>query len=71
MIAFSIWSCLRDYDEMATLGSIVCISIIGTTVTLFDDNLKLREGKFNLLLWPNVLPDYGFESKVKNIFNIL
>ena len=22
MIAFSIWSCLRDYDEMATLGSI-------------------------------------------------
>lgn len=41
--------------------------ILGTTVTLFDDNLKLREGKFNLLLWPNVLPDYGFESKVKSI----
>lgn len=59
MIAFSIWSCLRDYDEMATLGS--------TTVTLFDDNLKLREGKFNLLLWPNVLPDYGFESKTPGL----
>lgn len=47
-----------------------------TTFPLFDENLRLREGKHNLLIWPNVMPDTSFDSRTpglvqdKNIDNL-
>ena len=56
LIAVTIWCTSKPYSENSPLGS--------TVFSLFDENLKLREGKHNLLIWPNVPPDISFESKV-------
>lgn len=53
-IALKIWSLDCKYDETKPLGS--------TIVSLFDSELKLREGKLNLLIWPNRLPDTSIDS---------
>ena len=68
MIAITIYSPGKSFDESSPLGS--------TTFPLFDENLKLRMGKHNLLVWPNMPPDMSFDSKTpglvqdKNIENL-
>ena len=54
MIAISIWCSAKNRDEKRPLGS--------TTITLFDENHRMREGKFHLYIWPNTLPDFKFDS---------
>jgi hypothetical protein len=63
LIAITLWSTNKPFDELSPLGS--------TILPLFDENFKLREGKLNLLIWPNVPPDISFDSKVlKSIYNL-
>ncbi|CAD8088581.1 unnamed protein product [Paramecium primaurelia] len=59
LIALSIYSTQQKYEEAKPLGS--------TTFPLFDENLKLREGKINLLIWPNTQPDTSFNSKTPGL----
>jgi len=54
IIAIKIWSLSSKYDKNKPLGS--------TIISLFDSELKLREGKLNLLIWPNRLPDTSIDS---------
>jgi hypothetical protein len=42
-------SSAKKYDSKKPLGS--------TIVPIFDDKGKLRQGKFHLFIWPDVLPD--------------
>ena len=53
-LAFTIWSLDIPYNKTRPLGS--------TIISLFDKNLKLREGKYNLLIWPDRLPDTSVNS---------
>lgn len=46
LIAITVYSPGKTYDENSPLGS--------TTIPLFDENLKLREGKHNLVIWPGI-----------------
>lgn len=59
MIGITIWSSQKDYNENSPLGS--------TTLPLFDENFRLREGQLNLLIWPNVAPDLNESSKTPGI----
>lgn len=59
LIAITIWCTNKNRDEKRPLGS--------TTISLFDEDLKLREGKLNLYIWPNTLPDYSFDSKTPGL----
>jgi phosphatidylinositol 3-kinase len=58
LVALTLWSSNKPFDELSPLGS--------TVLPLFDENFRLREGKLNLLIWPNVPPDTSFDSKVLN-----
>lgn len=49
ILALTIWSLDRKFDEERPIGS--------TTISIFDESLKIRDGKFNLLIWPDRLPD--------------
>lgn len=61
IIALTLWSTAKEYNPNSPLAS--------TTLPLFDQNLRLREGKLNLLLWPNVAPDISFDSKTPGLVN--
>jgi len=54
LIAIEIWCSNKSKDINKPLGS--------TTITLFDEFYKLREGKFHLYIWPNTIPDCSFDS---------
>ena len=54
MIVFSIWSLYKKFDHDSPLGS--------TSVTLFDEELRLRSGNFLLNIWPLTKPDYRYDS---------
>ena len=51
MVIFSLSkrSSAKKYDEKKPLGS--------TIVPVFDKRGNLRQGKFHLFIWPDVLPD--------------
>jgi len=53
-IGITIWSLDKKFEEDKPIGS--------TIISIFDSNLKLREGKFNLLIWPDRLPDTSIDS---------
>jgi hypothetical protein len=52
---FILRSSAKKYDSKKPLGS--------TIVPIFDDKGKLRQGKFHLFIWPDVLPDLDENSK--------
>ena len=54
MIAITAWSSKKSYDENKPLGS--------TTISLFDEDFKLRLGKYHLYIWPATLPDCTYNS---------
>ena len=49
-IAITLWSTDKKYDESKPLGS--------TIISIFDENDRLRQGKYHLFIWPDTLPDY-------------
>jgi hypothetical protein len=68
IIVITIWCTSKNREENKPLGS--------TTISLFDEDFRLREGKFHLYIWPNTLPDYLYHSSTpglvmdKNIVDI-
>lgn len=48
-IAISVWSSTKKNDSRSPLGS--------TVISIFDENDCLRQGKYHLFIWPDVLPD--------------
>lgn len=48
-IAITIWSSAKEYNSKAPLGS--------TVISIFDERECLRQGKYHLFIWPDVLPD--------------
>ena len=64
IIALTLWTASKQYDEYLPLGS--------TLVSLFDENLRLREGNYNLMIWPDSIPDCSSNSSTPgNNFNII
>lgn len=59
LIAITIWSTNKTWEEKKPLGA--------TTISLFDEEFKLREGKYHLYIWPNSMPDYSFNSKTPGL----
>ncbi|KRX01351.1 Protein kinase-like domain [Pseudocohnilembus persalinus] len=55
LIAITLWTTNKKYSKNKPLGS--------TTITLFDSDLKLRQGKFHLYIWPETQPDISYNSK--------
>ena len=43
--------------------------IASTTISLYDQNLKLRQGTYLLLLWPETHPDASFESTTPGLIS--
>lgn len=41
--------------------------IASTTISLYDENLKLRQGTELLLLWPETMPDASFECQTPGL----
>ena len=58
-LAFTIWSLDQNYDEKRPVGT--------TIVSLFDDKLRLREGKYNLVIWPDRLADITLNSSTPGL----
>ena len=54
LIAITLWSSFKTRQEDKPLG--------GTVISLFDEEFKLREGKYHLHIWPNSLPDIRYNS---------
>ncbi len=54
-------SSAKKYDAKKPLGS--------TIVPIFDEKGKLRQGKFHLFIWPDVLPDLDENSKTPGFTN--
>mmetsp|Transcript_14580 Transcript_14580/g.12382 ORF Transcript_14580/g.12382 Transcript_14580/m.12382 type:complete len:182 (+) Transcript_14580:46-591(+) len=59
IVALTIWSLDRKYESDKPIG--------GTIFSIFDQNLRMREGKINLLVWPDRLPDTSNDSKTPGI----
>ncbi len=54
LITVTIWCTNKNREESKPLG--------GTTISLFDEDFRLREGKFLLHIWPNTYPDHRYET---------
>lgn len=60
ILAFSIWS--FDQESLGTpIGS--------TIISLYDEYLKIRQGKCTLVIWPDTEPDISFDSTTPGIVN--
>jgi hypothetical protein len=42
--------------------------IASTTIDLFDEKFRLRQGTFNLYLWPKEKADISLKSKTPALF---
>jgi hypothetical protein len=60
VIGISIYDMKRPY-ERSLVGS--------TTVDIFDDKLRLRQGTFNLYLWPLTKADLGLNTETPGLFD--
>ncbi|KAL4462880.1 hypothetical protein ABPG72_019023 [Tetrahymena utriculariae] len=54
IIAITLWCSQKNKDEKKPLGC--------TTISLFDDQFRLRQGKYHLYIWPDTLPDTSYTS---------
>ena len=55
----TLWSTSKSFDAGEPLG--------GCTVSLFDKNLKLRDGILNLIVWPGRKPDIGPDANTPGL----
>lgn len=61
MIVANFRSSAKQYNSKKPLGS--------TIVPIFDERGKLRQGKFHLFIWPDVLPDIEEPSTTPGFTN--
>lgn len=61
MIYINVRSSAKKYDLKKPLGS--------TVIPIFDQKGNLRQGKFHLFIWPDVLPDIEQPSATPGFTN--
>ena len=60
-IAITVWSSAKKYNPRRPLGS--------TVISIFDERECLRQGKYHLFIWPDVLPDTDMPTTTPGLNN--